>query len=239
MSVRSNSADVATSRPAEPDLPLDLSFMHAQSYPRTAQQLAYTVLRESIMNGSLPPGTRLAQVDVASKLSLSTTPVREALRRLASDGFVRIDTHRGAIVRGLDRKELEGIYELRLLLEPLGIRKAVRNISAQELTAAESICASMEATSDAEQWSEWNREFHAIFARASAAPTLERILQGLRDSAALYVLWSMVASTERTETANREHRELLEAVRKRDEDRAAAIETQHLLRTLESIVNAD
>ena len=117
----------AESTPTPVALDTDLS---GAAYPRTAQQIAYAILRRSIMNGTLAPGTRLTQNQVAAQLSMSTTPVREALRRLASDELIRIDAHRGAIVRGLDRQELIDVYELRVLLEPLAMRKAVENLRA-------------------------------------------------------------------------------------------------------------
>ena len=215
----------------EVQLPLDVNFS-AGAYPRTAQQVAYEVLRRNILNGNLAPGTRLAQTQVASQLSLSTTPVREALRRLAGEELVRIDAHRGAIVRGLDPEELKEIYELRLLLEPLGIRKAVANITDAELAEAEALWEKMEDFSDMDAWANWNREFHAVFARACASPNLNRILQGLRDSAARYVRLSSVADPGYATTANQEHRELIEACRSRKADKAAKIEKEHLMKTL-------
>lgn len=217
--------------PAAGGLPLDVSFA-AGAYPRTAQQFAYEVLRQSILNGTLSPGVRLTQNDVATQLSLSTTPVREALRRLAGEELVRIDAHRGAIVRGLDLEELKEIYELRMLLEPLGVRKAVLNITETDLAEAEALHAKMEDHSDMDVWSQWNREFHAIFARAADSPNLIRILRGLRDSAVRYVRWSQVVDPDYAITANDEHRQLVEAVRRQDADRAAEIERVHLEKTL-------
>lgn len=216
-------------------VPLDLNFTPGR-YPRTAQQLAYDVLRRSIMNGTIPPGTRLTQTQVALQLSLSTTPVREALRRLAGDELVRIDAHRGAIVRGLDEHELREIYELRLLLEPLGIQKAVDNITEQELALAEELCRRMDDSSDLEAWSGWNRDFHAIFARSANSANLTRILQGLRDSAARYVQRSIVAHPEFPKAANDDHQRLLDACRARDGKAAAAIEREHLMRTLGAVL---
>lgn len=223
----------AAPQPAAP-LPLDMRF--ETNHPRTAQQLAYEVLRRAIMRGALTPGTRLTQSQLAEQLDLSTTPVREALRRLAGDGLVRIDAHRGAIVRGLDRAELSEIYELRLLLEPLAIRKAAAAITEAELARAEELWEQMNDHSDIGAWSEINREFHGIFAQAAQSPTLTQILRGLRDSAAPYVRWSIVLYPDFPLTANAEHRQLLDACRARDGERAAAIEETHLRATLATVM---
>lgn len=226
-------ADSRNDRPPNP-LPLDVSESHA--HPRTAQQFAYEVLRHAIIHGALAPGTRLGQSQLAQQLRLSTTPVREALRRLASEELVRIDAHRGAIVRGLDREELSEIYRLRLVLEPMATRRAVEFITAEDLALAEEFCTRMDDHSDISTWSELNREFHAIFARAARSPRLTEILRGLRDSATPYVSWSMAMHPDFPVTANRQHRELLKACRERDGERAAEIEEQHLRSTLAAIM---
>lgn len=220
--------------PAAPPA-LDMRF-ESDEHPRTAQQLAYEVVRRAIMRGALVPGTRLTQNQLAEQLRLSTTPVREALRRLAGDGLVQIDAHRGAIVRGLDRAELSEIYELRLLLEPLAIRKAAERITESELVRAEGLWEQMSDHGDIGAWSEVNRDFHAIFAQAAQSPTLTKILRGLRDSAAPYVRWSIVLYPDFPITANQEHRQLLDACRARDGDRAAQIEEKHLRATLAAVM---
>lgn len=222
-------AAAQTSQP----LALDMNFQGMP--PRTAQQFAYEVLRRSIMRGLLQPGTHLAQIQLAEQLQTSTTPVREALRRLAGEGLVRIDHHRGAIVRGLDRDELFEIYEIRLLLEPMAIRAAAERITEEELAEAEALWEKMNDHSDVGVWADVNREFHAVFARASGSGRLIQILGGLRDAAAPYVRWSLTVLPEFSTQANEEHRALLDACRARDGERAAAIEEAHLRGTLAAV----
>lgn len=233
---RDFSAGSAESVSRIPPSALDMRF-ETDAHPRTAQQLAYEMLRRAIMQGTLVPGTRLTQNQLAEQLRLSTTPVREALRRLAGDGLVQIDAHRGAIVRGLDRAELSEIYEIRLLLEPLAIRKAAERITEADLARAEELWSRMSDHGDIGTWSEMNRDFHAIFAQAAESPTLTKVLRGLRDSAAPYVRWSIVLYPEFPITANEEHRQLLDACRARDGDRAAQIEEAHLRATLAAVMN--
>ena len=215
---------------------LDVGF-EPGAHPRTAQQLAYEAVRRAILRGQLAPGTRLTQSDIAAKLSVSTTPVREALRRLASEDLVRIDAHRGAIVRGVDKDELREIYEIRLLLEPLAIRKATVRITEEELDEAERLWMVMNDPGDLGDWAEANRAFHAVFAEAAASPTLIRITGALRDSAANYVHWLCVADPGLPVRANQEHRQLLDACRARDADRAAKVEEEHLASTFEAMLD--
>lgn len=237
MSASAHAFGPTPAEPAAPSpLPLDMQF--DSNHPRTAQELAYEVLRRAIMGGTLPPGTKLTQSQVAKQLRVSTTPVREALGRLAGDGLVRIDVHRGAIVRGLDKEELVEIYELRLVLEPLAVRKAAQNITEAELAEAEKLWEKMQDDSDVTAWSEANRQFHAVIAQASRSPNLTQILRGLRDSATPYVRWSLVVSPNRFVTANQDHRNLIDACRERDGERAAAIEEQHLRHTMAAIFDA-
>ncbi|GAA4426379.1 GntR family transcriptional regulator [Georgenia halophila] len=217
-------------------LTLDMPFDGGR-VPRTTQQLTYEVLRSAILRGDLPAGTRLAQADLATQLSVSTTPVREALRRLASEDLVRIDTHRGAIVRGVDKDDLREMYEIRLLLEPLAMRKATSRIADEGITRAEQYWERMNTVVTPGQWAEDNRAFHSVFADAANSPKLIQILNGLRDSSATYIRWLVVTDPELPVRANREHRDLLDAVRARDPDRAAQVEEAHLRSTFNAMLN--
>jgi DNA-binding GntR family transcriptional regulator len=216
---------------AEPTTELDAGPL-LERRRMTAQQIAYEILRQNILRGSLRPDTRLLQAEIAAQLGLSTTPVREALQRLASEGLVRIGIHRGAVVRGLNVDELTEIYELRMVLEPLAIRKAALRITPAELQRAEKLCTKMEALhDDAAAWTEANRDFHAILAEAAHSPYLIEMLQGLRDKAMPYVRLSMGLRDSFPDRAEIEHRQLLEACRNRAPEAAAEIELQHLAAT--------
>ena len=203
------------------DLPTDGS-------RRTAHELVRDTLRQAILRGTLPGGLRLVQAEIATQLEVSTTPVREALRDLATEGLIRLDAHRGAIVRELEFSEVEEIYDLRMLLEPEALRRATANITAEELAYAASLQAQMDEETDAGVWADLNREFHATLVKAARAPRLITILQNLRDSAAPYVGLSLQTSEEQRRHANVHHRGILEAMRTGDADTAAAVALEHL-----------
>ena len=91
---------------------------------RTVADLAYARLRQRILSGELAPGSRIDQDAEADRLLASRMPVREALRRLESEGLVEIVRHRGALVRGLSVSDLEDLYVLRIALEGVAAASA-------------------------------------------------------------------------------------------------------------------
>lgn len=203
---------------------------------RTAHQFARETLRRAILSGALVGGTRLVQADIAAQLKVSTTPVREALRDLAADGLILFDPHRGAIVHELDVSELVEVYEIRQALEPLAIRKATGHLSDDELDTAAALQARMDRETDPGAWADLNWQFHALLERAANSPRLLSVVKSMQDTAAIYVGHSLKVEPERIAEGNREHRELLDALRRRDADSAAAILRAHLDATLRSVL---
>jgi DNA-binding GntR family transcriptional regulator len=152
---------------------------------QTAHEFAHATLRHAILTGQIPAGSRLVQSDLAAQLSLSTTPVREALRDLATEGLIRFDPHRGAVVHRLTQREVEEIYRIRGLLEPEIIQRAVERITEAQLNEAERIQRAADSETDAALWSDLNLRFHVIFSEAADSPRLGTMVSGLQDMAAL------------------------------------------------------
>lgn len=200
---------------------------------RTAQAAVAHQLRVEILTGQLSPGTRLLQASVAERMETSTTPVREALRELASEGLLDVDPHRGVVVHHPTDEELEEVYEIRGVLEPLSIRKTIQCITDDELDDAEDICEQACATSDTGEWAIYNRDFHAALAAGSRSPELSALLSNLRNRSAMYVALSLRGAPEHIAESNRQHQELLDAIRDRDEERAVDIVCRHLRQTVE------
>lgn len=202
---------------------------------RTAHEYARLELRKAILDGDLPGGTRLLQSEIAAQLGVSTTPVREALRDLDTEGLVSLDAHRGAIVRSLELAEVREIYELRMTLEPLLAQRVVEHISEEALSRAHALWLQMEEETNAAAWVELNHAFHAVFAEPDAGSRLSQILKGLRDSASAYVALSLKARTDQMRLANAEHAQMLEFYRARDVDGLIALTVDHLRSTLSAI----
>lgn len=201
----------------------------------TSHEFVRESLRRAILAGSLDGGARLVQADIAEQLGVSTTPVREAMRDLASEGLIRFEPYRGAIVHVPSLDEIREIEELRILLGSFAIRRTVERISDKELERAEAIEYAMEREVDPLQWTELNRSFHAVLEDGARSPRLSAILNNLRDSAAIVVAISLRARPSQMKSGNRDHRELLEACRVRDPERAAAVIERHFAGTLEAV----
>lgn len=204
----------------------------------TAHESVRERIRQAILSGGLPTGSRLVQSQIARQLGVSTTPVREALRDLASEGLVEFDSFRGAVVHEPTLDEVEDVYEIRTVLEPIAIRRAVARISDQHLARAEALMEEMEQESDPVAWVGLNRQFHAILLQAGVSKRLEGILRTLNDAATAYIALSLALGPHRMATANAGHQDLLEAYRRRDVDEAVDVATRHLAGTVEIIREA-
>lgn len=195
---------------------------------RTAHRTVTDRLREAILSGELPGGTRLVQSDLAASLAVSVTPVREALRDLVGEGLIEFDPYRGATVHEPTLEELEEIYELRSLLTARTVAEGVRQIGDDELDRAEILHKAMKAESDPALWLDLNRQFHHVLDAASRRPLYQEMLGRLADLSALYVGVSISGSKSRRKQANSDHGELISAYRERDDERAVELALRHL-----------
>lgn len=202
--------------------------------PRTTHATVTKQLRKAILTGQLAAGTRLVQSELAAALNVSVTPVREALRELSIQGLVDFDAFRGAIVHTPSLTELEELYEMRSLLIPLSIEKAIARLSNQELKPAEILLLQMEAETDQAQWVDLNRQFHNLLDELAQTHQLLQVLQRLSDLSAIYVNLSFKVVPLQKEESEQEHREIYQAYVQRDAQLATSLTLHHLNTTLEA-----
>ena len=122
-------------------------------------EAAYSKLLEAIRTGAFSPGDRLRETDVAERLNLSRTPVREAFRRLEADGIVEHRARLGAIIRQLSHGELVELYEMRSVLERTAAEMAAKHASKAEVVALRDLNATLAASAPA-QAAALNQDFH-------------------------------------------------------------------------------
>ncbi|VVD93496.1 HTH-type transcriptional regulator McbR [Pandoraea aquatica] len=204
----------------------------------TAYQYAIETLRTEILQGKLKAGDRLRQDDLARRLEMSTTPVREALRTLVSEGLVFFDVHRGAVVRGLTVDDVNELYRLRKTLEPMMAEQAMATISEADLTHAQALHAEMLATQDVVKWTELNQAFHAALWASQDESRLAHLIKTLRDASGPYIALSLYMRPVHVEVSNLEHQQMLDEYRARDVAAAKRHTEDHLDATLRIIVKA-
>ncbi len=196
----------------------------------TAHVYVRETLRQDILNGTLPGGTRLAQTDIANQLGVSTTPVREALRDLASEGLVTIDPHRGGFVMEMTRDDVVEIYEIRYQLEPMALRLAFPRITDEIVERLDQLNEEMSATSHLATWVELNRDFHMSIYAVLERPRLLSIIGSIFDASVMAVGARLAHTSGVREEANHEHAELVDAIRHSDVDGAIGLLQDHLAR---------
>jgi DNA-binding GntR family transcriptional regulator len=196
--------------------------------PSSISLSIYEHLRQEILSGALPAGSRLQQADLAKRYGVSITPVREALSALSSDGFIDSNPFSGSTVHQPTLKELDDIYELRAELMPMMVRKAVARITAEQLARAEAMARVMgEGTLDI-QWAQANRDFHLTLDAACDNGQLVATMSRLADLSRGYVALSVASSAARERQANDEHLDLVEMYKRRDVEAAIEASLRHI-----------
>jgi DNA-binding GntR family transcriptional regulator len=189
-------------------------------------------LCEALKAGTYRAGDRLREEEVAQRLKVSRTPVREALGRLAARGFVAPAGGRGLIVRSLDISEVLELYTMREILEGAAARLAAEHASRPEIDALTDIeQAFAEHADDPVEMAELNRAFHEAICRAARNRYLDGASKELQDWIALLgpTTFSVVG---RPATSRREHRAIINAIAAHDGDKAEKLARTHIREAL-------
>jgi DNA-binding GntR family transcriptional regulator len=184
-------------------------------------------LRARIESREMRPGQRLQQDELAQQLGVSSTPVREALRRLEAEGLVIRVPHKGVTVRGSDTRELREAYPIRALLEGYAARLAAERISAEEIGLLDSLQLSMRqswATKDVRAISAANERWHTTVCRAAGSELLLKTIRRIWAVCPLDVMWT---NSEQAFVSIDEHEKILEALRAHDSGRAETAMAEH------------
>lgn len=183
-------------------------------------------LRQAILSGALPAGSALVEAELARQFGTSKTPVRDALRTLSGSGLVVFTEYRGAFVRAVDTEMAKNVFDVRRLLEPVAVTRAVQAGQFDVDSARDALELAARTTSAAER-SSANRDFHQGLFSGCGNPLLVRTLTRLRDQTALISInvWDKSHSWKQ-EAA--EHREILRAAENGKAERAGELVLQHI-----------
>ncbi|MCU1437044.1 MAG: hypothetical protein JWP66_131 [Naasia sp.] len=198
---------------------------------RRVADSVHDVLREAIIEGRLPPGSRLSVPLLAQQFSVSRSPVREAVQRLVQEGLAKEEPHRGAAVARLRPEELVPLYEIREALEGMAARLVAEHARQDELahlSAAYEAHASALGRGEASRHVGLDLNFHAALRAASHNEELQRYLERVQGKIAIAMLGGR--PQEWSKQAIVEHRAILDAVLARDPDAAEAAARAHIRR---------
>jgi DNA-binding GntR family transcriptional regulator len=187
--------------------------------------LVAALIRELIITGELAPGEQLRQRDLAQRFAVSQTPVREAMRRLESEGLLTCDTHRGFTVVAPDDGRLEENFQIRAALESLGASLAARKIDAGGLARLRDLNDGMrKLAEDDPGYAELNREFHFTIYEYARSPLLLSLMR---------LLWASLhggPQVLRTHAESaRQHEQILSALARGDAAAASARTYEHIM----------
>ena len=204
---------------------------------KTKNVAVYDKLRQSIIKGKLKPGQKVVMAELAKAFGLSETPVREAIRRLESEGYIDFTPHMGAIVTKIDEGELVEIYLIRIALEALATRLAIPHITDKDIEFLNKKNHEMEIAIQQNKYeilAGINKLFHLRIYKAAPFPRLYKMICDLWDT---FERWPSVFSyvPERAIAAVEEHKKIMQALRARDMDQADRLIKEQKERTMEAL----
>ena len=206
---------------------------------------AYQLMRNDIVAGVLVGGSRLTETDLAAQYGFSRTPIRESLRRLQSEGLIEVIPHRGARVVDWHNFDIEGMYDLRILVECFITRRAATRVTQNVIDELTELCDEMEAVTSVgiagdpntvAAFTELNGRFHG---RISEVADAEYAQPARHILVALPVILRAVHNYAPLgyQRSNSHHRELLEAFKIRDADWAESIMRLHVTASKSAIMD--
>lgn len=194
------------------------------------RDVVFHTLRDAILEGTLPPGTRLMELQLSSQLRVSRTPVREAIRLLSMEGLVKMSVRRGTIVEPIRASDLRDALEVREALEELAVRKACRNMDETTIRTLNHIEQEFEQSlhgQDTQKSAQLDVHFHEVITETAHNRRLTQSLIRLREELYRYRLENL-KDEETFPQLKDEHRALIAAFESHDEEKAADVLKKHI-----------
>ncbi len=194
------------------------------------RDVVFRTLRAAILKGDLKPGERLMELQLAAKLGVSRTPIREAIRMLEQEGLAVTYPRKGAEVARMTEKDVDDVLQIRCALEELAVSLACVKISGDEigqLKVAMDNFASETATGDIRAIAKSDELFHDVFYNAAENPKLLVLLSNFREQMYRYRVEYLKDASVYPSLID-EHREIYTAIKDRNAEKAAAITRLHL-----------
>ena len=204
---------------------------------KTLEAQAYELMRQKIVTGEWPQGIHLKDNELAMQLGISATPVREALRKLASEGLVQNIPYKGMFVTSLSASQIKELLNVRLGLELMALESGLSLLSGAELDAMEQALADFDqalAQNNLVALLAADTSFHGLIVRASGNSVLNELYRQL--TGRVQMLMAIADLSGRMATGNVDHRQILLAMRARQLPEATTALRNHLVATRDALL---
>ncbi|MBD5544226.1 MAG: GntR family transcriptional regulator [Lachnospiraceae bacterium] len=219
----------------------DYSFNSNNADKYSLRGKVFHKLREDILNGKYKQNEELREAAIGEELGVSRTPVREAFRQLELEGLIQIIPNKGAYVTGITLKDVQDIYMIRSLLEGLCAKWATEHITEEQLSEMEEniyLTEFHQKKGHMEQFAALDNRFHEIMYEACNSKILEHTLKDFHQYV-YRVRKRTLASGTRGEDSCREHKEIMEAIKEKDAQKAQMLANRHMINAYENMLKKD
>ncbi|MDW7670499.1 MAG: GntR family transcriptional regulator [Bacillota bacterium] len=201
---------------------------------KSKKTLVYDQIKEEIINNRIAPGTPLIERQICAALKTSRTPVREALQRLAADGLVDIIPRRGVIVSDITTDDLYDIYDIRIVLEILAVKRCIERITDQGIMQMQQILEGMRDSLEKKEFKQfilYDRSFHSLIVDIADNPRLKKILKNMNDHIER-ITFLIYGDEQRMLQSISQHTNVFEAISNRDSGKGEKAIQDHLNSTI-------
>lgn len=192
---------------------------------QTLREKILETIRDAILKGTMKPGERVSEPELAERFGISRTPIREAFRQLESEGYLEVIPRKGAVVASLSERDVEEFYAIKIILEGFAARMAAENLSVKDIERLESINDRLQQIAkegDVKTFFRVHNEFHEVFIKAAGNEKLYEMINHLVLRFKRLRLASL-SQPGRMEISVEEHRNMIQAFKNHDGDRADSL----------------
>ena len=217
-------------------MPIDFEVTMNEYLP--LRDVVFNTLRRAILRGELKPGERLMEIQLANKLGVSRTPIREAIRKLELEGLVLMIPRKGAEVAEITEKNLRDVLEVRCALEVLAVQLACERIDKRgikELHTAADRFRDVLGSDDITQIAQADEAFHDVIFTATDNERLIQLLNNLREQMYRYRI-EYLKKKECYPQLLGEHEAIISAIERHDKEKATRITGQHINNQVDTVL---
>lgn len=215
-------------------------FPSKQNNRLSAKDLAYYEIKERIIKNELTPDVSLIEESLSNELSISRTPLREALQKLEHEGLVIRQTNGRLKVSPISIKELKEIFIVRNKLEEIAVEEAIKNTTEQDIINLSTIVLLIKDNASNNRFEEvlyYGEQFHSYIYELSGNKTIQKILQLLNDRILRYKRLVLLPSKSYKKNSKEEHALILDCIERRDVEGAKNLMREHIKKSIEIAIS--